>query len=82
MFIEGQLGTHVVTFPANETTLKVPLVIKDDNLIESREDLTISFRARVDLGSLTADIPVSPMTTTIRIVDNDGECEVQCGIVC
>ena len=76
---DGQLS---ITFPANETTLKIPLNVVDDMVVETSEDLTITFRARVNTGGLTADIPVSPMTTTIRIVDNDGECEVQCGIVC
>ena len=71
-----------ITFPANETRLKIPLTIVDDNRVEQNEDLTIRFSARVNLGGLTTDIPVNPSTTTISIVDNDGGCVFLCGIVC
>ena len=76
----GQLS---IIFPANETRLKIPLTIVDDGRFElSEEDQTITFSARVDTVDVTADIPVRPDSTTIRIVDNDGGCVFLCGIVC
>ena len=76
-------GLLSIIFPANETRLKIPLTIVDDGQFESsEEDLTITFSARVDTADLTADIPVRPDNTTIRIVDNDGGCVSLCGIVC
>ena len=76
-------GQVNVTFPANETRLKIPLTIVDDDQFESsEEDLTITFSARVDTVDLSAEIPVNPSTTTFRIVDNDGGCVFLCGIVC
>ena len=75
----GQLR---ITFPANETRLKIPLSIVDDDQVESNEDLTIIFRAQANTDGLNTAFPVNPDNTTITIVDNDGKCVFQCSIVC
>ena len=74
-------GQRRLIFPANETRLEIPVVIVDDDVAESNENVMISFEAQIESGGLFSDIN-SHGRITITIVDNDGECEVQCGIVC